>query len=66
MTGWLDKKHPFAYRDFTAYWVTRLCSTLAQNCMVVVIGWQVYDIARLTMGTKQAALQLGLPWNSVP
>jgi MFS family permease len=60
MTGRLDKKHPFAYRDFTAYWVTRLSSTLAQNCMVVVIGWQVYDIARLTMGTKAAALQLGL------
>ena len=60
MTGLLDKKHPFAYRDFTAYWVTRLCSTLAQNCMVVVIGWQVYDIARRTMGTKDAALQLGL------
>jgi MFS family permease len=60
MTGWLDKKHPFAYRDFAAYWVTRLASTLAQNCMVVVIGWQVYDIARLSMGTKEAALQLGL------
>jgi MFS family permease len=60
MTGRLDKKHPFAYRDFTAYWVTRLSSTLAQNCMVVVIGWQVYDTARLTMGTKAAALQLGL------
>ncbi len=60
MTGRLDKKHPFAYRDFTAYWVARLSSTLAQNCMVVVIGWQVYDIARQTMGAKEAALQLGL------
>lgn len=32
---------------------------LAQNCMVVVIGWQVYDIARRSMDIRQAALQLG-------
>src|SRR6218665_2632552 len=53
-------KQPFAYRDYRLFWIGRLCSTLAQNAMVVVIGWQAYDIARLTMGTKQAALQLGL------
>jgi len=28
--------------------------------MVVVIGWQVYDIARQTMSTRDAAFQLGL------
>lgn len=28
--------------------------------MVVVIGWQVYDIARQTMGLKGASFQLGL------
>ncbi|RYY26896.1 MAG: MFS transporter [Sphingomonadales bacterium] len=55
-----DPKHPFAYRDFRFFWVARICSNLAQNAMVVVIGWQVYDIARLTMDAKQAALQLGL------
>lgn len=32
---------------------------LAQTALVVVIGWQVYDIARQTMDTKAAALQLG-------
>jgi MFS family permease len=51
---------PFAIPDFRCYWVARLCSTIAQIAMVVVIGWQVYDIARLTMGVKGAALQLGL------
>ena len=51
---------PFAFRDFRFYWGARLASTLAQNAMVVVIGWQVYDIARRTMDTKAAALQLGL------
>lgn len=28
--------------------------------MVIVIGWQVYDIARHTMGLKEAALRLGI------
>lgn len=28
--------------------------------MVIVIGWQVYDIARQTMGLKEAALRLGI------
>src|SRR5688500_5876005 len=51
---------PFAIVDYRFYWVTRLASTIAQMSMVIVIGWQVYDIARLTMGVKGAALQLGL------
>src|SRR5881628_27329 len=28
--------------------------------MVIVIGWQVYDIARHTMGVNEAALRLGI------
>jgi len=28
--------------------------------MIIVIGWQVYDLARETMGLKEAALRLGL------
>ena len=56
MTG----QSPFAIADFRFYWVARLASTIAQMSMVIVIGWQVYDIARLTMGVKGAALQLGL------
>jgi MFS family permease len=54
------KQHPFAYRDFRLFWSARLCSTIAQNSMVVVIGWQVYDLARRTMDIKSASLQLGL------
>jgi len=54
--------HPFAFRDFRAYFVARLTSTLAQMAMVIVIGWQVYDISRSQLGMtpKEAALQLGL------
>lgn len=51
---------PFSFRDFRLYWVARLTSTIAQMAMVVVVGWQVYDIARASgMGLSDAALQLG-------
>ncbi|MBB5686926.1 MFS transporter [Sphingobium boeckii] len=54
--------HPFAFRDFRFYFIARLTTTLAQMAMVIVIGWQVYDIARtdLGMSTRDAAFQLGL------
>jgi MFS family permease len=55
-----EPRHPFAIRDFRFYWTARLASTIAQMSMVIVIGWQVYDIARHTMSTREAALQLGL------
>lgn len=51
--------HPFRIRDFRFYWTARLASTVAQMAMIIVIGWQVYDIARQTMGVEAAALQLG-------
>lgn len=52
--------HPFTFRDFRCYWIARLAATIAQTSMVVVIGWQVYDIARETMAPRDAAFQLGL------
>jgi MFS family permease len=51
---------PFSFRDYRFYWMARFATTIAQNAMVVVIGWQVYDIARRTMGQKEAAFQLGM------
>ncbi|HMI18796.1 MAG TPA: MFS transporter [Sphingomonas sp.] len=51
---------PFSFRDFRFYWLARFSTTVAQNAMVVVIGWQVYDIARRTMSPKEAAFQLGM------
>ena len=55
-------RHPFAFPAFRAYFAARLATTLAQMAMVIVIGWQVYDIARgeLGMAPKAAAFQLGL------
>ena len=53
--------HPFAIRDFRFYWTARLASTVAQMAMVIVIGWQVYDLSRLAgMSVREASLQLGL------
>ncbi|SFR83180.1 MFS transporter [Sphingomonas jatrophae] len=56
-----EPRHPFTYGDYRAFWIARLATTIAQNGMVVVIGWQVYDIARSGgMTPREAALQLGL------
>lgn len=51
---------PLRIPAFRAYWVARLAATIAQMAMVIVIGWQVYDIARRTMDIEAAALRLGL------
>lgn len=51
---------PLRLPAFRAFWVARLAATVAQMAMVIVIGWQVYDIARETMDMKAAALRLGL------
>ena len=51
---------PLRIPAFRAFWVARLASTMAQMAMVIVIGWQVYDIARATMDIREAAFQLGL------
>ena len=51
---------PLRIPAFRAYFVARLAATIAQMAMVIVIGWQVYDIARQTMGIEAAALRLGM------
>ena len=51
---------PLRIAHFRAFWLARLASTIAQMAMVIVIGWQVYDIARQTMPVQEAAFQLGL------
>ena len=53
-------KSPFAYRDYASYWAARITSTVGNTIMVVVIGWQVYDVARQTMGVRDAAFLLGM------
>lgn len=56
--SWLPE--PLRIPAFRAYVLARLTATLAQFAMILIIGWQVYSIARETMGIERAALQLGL------
>ncbi len=51
---------PFLIANFRAFWLARVFATLGSMMLVIVIGWQVYDIARQTMSPRDAALQLGL------
>jgi MFS family permease len=51
---------PFRVANFRIFWVARFFLTVASNMMVVVVGWQVYDLARLTMAPRDAAFLLGM------
>jgi MFS family permease len=53
--------HPFRIANFRYYWAARLSATLAQSAMMLIIGWQVYNIARAGgMSVAAASAQLGL------
>jgi len=52
--------HPLRFRDFQLYIAARICTILGQYAMIIVIGWQTYNTARLTMSTQASAAQLGL------
>ena len=51
---------PLRIPGYRYFWIARLMTTIAQMAMVIVIGWQVYDIARETMSIREAAFRLGL------
>ncbi|MBU6268850.1 MAG: MFS transporter [Sphingomonadales bacterium] len=53
---------PLAIPDFRRIWLARFASVIATSGMVVVLGYQLYDLARgaYHMSIPQAAFQLGL------
>ncbi len=55
-------RHPLRIPDFRNYVVTRWTMTLAQYAMVLIIGYQAYDLARseLGLGVQEASARLGL------
>ena len=53
-------RHPLTFGNFRAYLVGRFAAVLAQYAMMIVLGWQAYNIARETMTTAGASAQLGL------
>ncbi|MFS0770929.1 MFS transporter [Sphingomonas sp. 1P08PE] len=52
--------HPLRIANFRAYWLSRFSGTIAVSAMSIVIGWQVYNLARETMDVRQAAFMLGM------
>lgn len=52
--------HPFRIPNFRAYWASRLAGTIAQTSLAIVLGWQVYGLARETMDVREAAFLLGM------
>ena len=52
--------HPLRIANFRADWLSRFSGTIAISAQAIIIGWQVYGIARTTMDIRQAAFMLGL------
>ncbi len=54
--------HPLQIRDYCLIWLARFISTAATSAMVVVMGAQVYQLARTDYGMspKEAAFLLGM------
>ena len=57
---YLGPVNPFAFPNFRAFIVARVSANIASAMLVIVIGWQVYDLARATMGQRDAAFLLGM------
>ena len=54
--------HPLQIGDYRRYWVARFLAVFSTIGMVVLLGYQVYDVARADYGMDRstAAFQLGL------
>jgi MFS family permease len=53
-------RSPFAIANFRYYWTARLAAMVAQSAMMLILGWQAYNIARESgMSPAAAAAQLG-------
>lgn len=55
-------RSPLHVADYRLFWIARFGAVIATAAMAVVLGWQVYDVARADYGMSpgQAAFQLGL------
>ena len=54
--------HPLRIANFRAYWLSRFAGTIAISAQGIIIGWQVYGIARgeLHYSIEKSASLLGL------
>src|SRR4029078_506548 len=53
---------PLQIADFRSFWLARFLAVFSTLSMVVLIGYQTYDVARSAyhMGRSEAAFMLGL------
>ena len=49
----------FRHRAYLQYWIMRQLMSGARQMSAVAIGWQAYEIARLSRGVEESALILG-------
>lgn len=52
--------HPLRIANFRAYWLSRFAGTIAISAQAIIIGWQVYGLARQTMDVQESAFLLGM------
>ena len=50
----------FGRPDYVRLWVSRVASTLGVQIQSVALGWQMYAVARETMGVAQSAFYVGM------
>lgn len=53
---------PLAIPDYRRFWLARFAAVIATNGMVVILGYQLYDVARSVYGMSiaEASFQLGV------
>lgn len=58
----ISPKSPLRIPDYRRFWLARFASVLATTGMVVIVGYQIYDVARAEYGMSipAASFQLGL------
>lgn len=39
----------FINRDFSFYWLVRICSMMSFQMLAVAVGWQVYALTHLSL-----------------
>jgi len=55
-----EAPHPFRIANFRYLWFARLMSMFALYAMMLILGWQAYNLAREDMGISASAGILGL------
>jgi MFS family permease len=52
--------HPLRIANFRYLWTARLCSMIALYALMLILGWQAYNLAREDLGISASAGILGL------